>query len=331
MEMDWKQRRKISVLSSILLVLVILVLLVGGVRYHQYRQSQAVPEDTVQLSANSDHAWAALSYSNGTTTLSFSVDPESDQWIWTDDPSFPLNDTTVEEICALLTDLKPQQTLAPSGSLEDYNLDTESVFLSATRADGTTLRLTFGKTTTDGKSYYALKDDDPSTLYIFDGALVDKLSVAIYDMMELPVPPALTDRTICSVCITGSAETTITASRTGSGAAEAWMCDGEDVSGSDAVKNLLSELELLTFTKCVDYRPSDRAASICGFDAPAAQAEVIYLTDTGAEQTMTLTIGTSSMDGSGRYARLDGDTAIYQLSADSVDTILSIAQSGLGG
>ena len=331
MEMDWKQRRKITALSSILLVLVILVLLVGGVRYHQYRQSQAVPEDTVQLSADSDHSWAALSYSNGTTTLSFSVDPETDQWIWTDDPSFPLDDTTVEEICALLTDLTPQQTLEADGALEDYNLDTDSVFISATRADGSTLRLTFGKTTTDGKSYYALKDDDPSTLYIFDGALVDKLSVAIYDMMKLPVPPALTDRTICSVLVTGAAETTITAARTGDGAAEAWTCGGEDVSGSDTVKNLLSELELLTFTKCVDYRPSDKAVSICGFDAPSAQVEVVYLTDAGAEQTMTLTIGAAAVDGSGRYARLNDDTAIYQLSSDGVDTILSIAQNGLGG
>ena len=176
-------------LFSILMVLVILVLVVGGVRYHQYRQAQQAPEEeSVQLSADSVHSYAALSYSNGSATLSFSVDLETDQWIWADDPTFPLNDTTVEEICAMLTDLKPQQTITPDKALEDYDLDDPSVYISATRADGSVLRLDFGKTTTDGKSYYALMDDDPAQVYIFDGSLVEKLSGVGAHIRTITVP-----------------------------------------------------------------------------------------------------------------------------------------------
>lgn len=326
MEMDWRQRRINGALFSILMVLVILVLVVGGVRYHQYRQAQQAPADeSVQLSADSAHSYAALSYSNGSATLSFSVDGETDQWIWTDDPTFPLSDTTVEEICAMLTDLKPQQTLTPDKPLEDYNLDDPSVYISATRADGSVLRLDFGKTTSDGKSYYALMDSDPAQVYIFDGALVEKLSVAIYDMTQLPVLPALTDKTVLSCAVTGAVETAITAGKDGT-----WLCDGQDVTGNETVTSLFKQLELLTFTKCVDYRPSDEAASICGFDAPAAVVEVAYQSDTGAEQTMTLTIGNASVDGAGRYVRLGSEEAIYQLSAEAAAPMLSLAQNGLG-
>ena len=80
----------------------------------------------------------------------------------------------------------------------------------------------------------------------------------------------------------------------------------------------------------MDYRPSDEAASICGFDAPAAVVEVTYQADTGAEQTMTLSIGAKSVDGTGRYVRLGGEDAIYQLSAEAAAPMLTLAQNGLG-
>lgn len=117
------------------------------------------------------------------------MDPEKDQWIWADDPDFPLNDATIREICTLLTDLTPQQTLAAEEPLDSYELDQPSASLEAARADGTSLSLSFGKATTDGTSYYALMNGDESTVYIFDGALVKKMDVAIYDMMDLPVLP----------------------------------------------------------------------------------------------------------------------------------------------
>ena len=55
-----------------------------------------------------------------------------------------------------------------------------------------------------------------------------------------------------------------------------------------------------------------------------------YQSDTGAEQTMTLTIGNASVDGAGRYVRLGSEEAIYQLSAEAAAPMLSLAQNGLG-
>ena len=64
-------------------------------------------------------------------------------------------------------------------------------------------------------------------------------------------------------------------------------------------------------------------------DAPAAEVSVIYRTETGSEETLSLTIGGASLDGQGRYLRLNGEEAVYQVSADGAAAILSAAEGGL--
>ena len=332
MDLDWKQRRLIAFLSAVLGILVVAVLIVGGFRYRQHRQrmAAAAAEGTAAAAAT-QHTYTALSYSDGSATLSFTVDPETDRWTWADDPDFPLDDTTVTELCQLAANLKPQQTLTPDGTMESYQLDESQVFLSLTDASGAVTTLTFGKTTTDGTSYYALKNGDESTVYIYDGALVEKMAVPIYSMMELPVLPALTGKTLVSITFDGEVPTVLTAQRAEGSDEATWRSGGANVTDAPAVQGLLGELEMLTLTRCVDYQPTDEAVSLCGFDAPAAQMEAVYSTEGGAEQTFFLTVGAQSLDGSGRYIRLGGDPTIYEATADSLTHLLAIAAGGLEG
>ena len=334
MDLDWRQRRLIAFLSAVLGILVVAVLIVGGFRYRQHRQrmAAAAAEGTAAAAAT-QHTYTALSYSDGSATLSFTVDPETDRWTWADDPDFPLDDTTVTELCQLAANLKPQQTLTPDGTMESYQLDESQVFLSLTDASGAVTTLTFGKTTTDGTSYYALKNGDESTVYIYDGAVVEKLSVPIYSMMELPVLPALTGKTLVSITFDGEVPTVLTAQRSDGGGEEeaTWRSGGANVTDSPAVQGLLRELETLTLDRCVDYKPTAEAVSLCGFDTPAAQVEAVYRTEGGAEQAFTLTVGAQSLGGSGRYIRIGGDDTVYEAAADSLANILAIAASGLEG
>ena len=296
MDMDWRQRRLIAFLSMVLGILVVAVLLAAGFRYHQYRQTLASAAESGQNAITAtQHPYTALAYSNGDMTLSFTVDPETDRWTWADDPDFPLDDSTV------------------------------------TDAGGATTTLTFGKTTTDGTSYYALKNGDESTVYIYDGALVEKMAIPIYSMMELPVLPALTGKTLVSITFDGEVPTVLTAQRAEGSDEATWRSGGANVTDAPAVQGLLGELEMLTLTRCVDYQPTDKAVSLCGFDAPAAQMEAVYSTEGGAEQTFFLTVGAQSLDGSGRYIRLGGDPTIYEATADSLTHLLAIAAGGLEG
>ncbi len=332
MEMDWRQRRLIAFLSMVLGILVAAVLLAAGFRYHQYRQALASTAESGQDAVTAtQHTYTALTYSNGDTMLSFTVDPETDRWSWADDPDFPLDDSTVTEICGLVAGLKPQQTLVPEGTMESYQLDDPHAYLTVADAGGTTTTLTFGKTTTDGTSYYALKNGDESTVYIYDGALMEKMAVPIYSMMELPVLPALTGKTLESITFSGEVSTVLTAQRAEGSAEATWRSGGANVTDAPAVQGLLGELEMLTLTRCVDYKPTDEAVSLCGFDAPAAQVEAIYHTESGAEQSFSLTVGAQTLDGSSRYIRLGGDSTIYETAADSLTNLLAIAANGLEG
>ena len=253
MDMDWRQRRLIAFLSMVLGILVVAVLLAAGFRYHQYRQTLASAAESGQNAITAtQHPYTALAYSNGDMTLSFTVDPETDRWTWADDPDFPLDDSTVTELCALVAGLKPQQTLVPEDTMESYHLDDPQAYLTVTDAGGATTTLTFGKTTTDGTSYYALKNGDESTVYIYDGALVEKMAIPIYSMMELPVLPALTGKTLVSITFDGEVPTVLTAQRAEGSDEATWRSGGANVTDAPAVQGLLGELEMLTLTRCVD-------------------------------------------------------------------------------
>ena len=92
---------------------------------------------------------------------------------------------------------------------------------------------------------------------------------------------------------------------------------------------LLEDLAQMQIARCVDYRPSDEAASICGFDAPDALVQVTYTTEDGSESVWTLTVGTTEPGGTGRYARIGADTTIYLLETALLDPLMRIAAGGL--
>ena len=262
--------------------------------------------------------------------------------MWSDDPEFPLDDTTVTSIVEAIQSLKPQQTITDGDTLDAYGLDQPSATLTATDAEtGETLKLTFGKATTDGTSYYMLMNDAESPVYIVADTLYNYLSTPIYDMCVLPALPVLTENTINSLTIQGTVETTLTASRsedtdTGDGdeneettSSVTWTSGETNVTDNETLQSLLDELGGLYFTKCADYKPSAEAVELCGFTAPTAVLTASYVTDSGTEGTLTLTIGTKNVDGDSYYARMDDDTTIYLISASTVSTLVSVASAGL--
>ena len=97
------------------------------------------------------------------------------------------------------------------------------------------------------------------------------------------------------------------------------------------VRALLEDLTALTFEKCIDYNPSAEAASLCGFDAPAAILQISYVTESGTEQTLELTVGNRLPDQSGRYTRMGTEPTLYLLATELLDPLMTIAANGLDG
>lgn len=337
--MTWQERRTITILSTILAVLCAALLIVLGIRYRENRDLPDQADGTVPGTVTDTAAITALSYENGQTSLSFSLN-EAGNWVWDVDADFPLDNTTITSILELLSTWKPQQTITDSDTLENCGMDDPTASLTASTAQGGTMTMLLGKATTDGSSYYMRFNGDESTVYIIDGTIYQLLRTPIYDMCVLPELPVLTEDVIQSVTIRGAAPsedtrgitTVLTAQHPdGEDGTTTWRSAGANVTDDETVRALLSDLGALAFTKCVDYRPSDEAAEICGFAAPAAELEVAYTTDTGLEQTLLLTIGNPLPDSSGRYTRLGEDTTIYMLPTAALDPLMRVSANGLEG
>lgn len=184
--MSWKEKRLITILSIILAVLCAAVLVVLSIRYRAAQaakdQNTVSPSDIAEAAQSE---YVALSYSNGSTTLSFSLN-EDGIWTWDSEPDFPLDDTHVKSILTILETLKPQQTLDMPEDLSVYGLDVPDVSLTATAPDDAVLTVTLGNATTDGTSYYATINSDPDHVFILAGTLRQAMADA-----HLPdVPPA---------------------------------------------------------------------------------------------------------------------------------------------
>ena len=330
--MTWKERRLITVLSVILAILSAALLIVLGIRYRQSRDAVQDPAaQAVQAAQAAGSTYASLSVYSGSATLSFSIQ-EDGTWVWDDDTEFPLDDSTIESMMDLLSDLTPQQVLSDPESLESYELDAPSASISAVKVDQSTVSVTFGKATTDGTSRYAMMNDDASTIYIFADTLYQALQTPIYDMMTLPELPELPESSISSISIQGPGEDAqpllLAAQHTDDGATT-WLSGGEDVTDNASVQALLEDLGQMQIARCVDYRPSEEAASICGFDDPDALVQVTYTPEGGSESVLTLTVGNPEPAGTGRYARVGADTTIYLLETALLDPLMRVAAGGL--
>ena len=206
--MTWKERRTVTILLCIAGGLFLALLIVFGMIYREERE-EALAETSgaaglASAGAPADSgAYTALRYYNGSATLSFALD-ETGKWIWADGPDFPLREDTVVTMIETLTSLKFQQVLPAGESREEYGLDTPSATLTATAGTGEQT-LAFGKTTTDGDSYYMMMNGDESTVYIVADTLVKLMGMPIYDMCALPELPDLSEGNLRAITIQGAA------------------------------------------------------------------------------------------------------------------------------
>lgn len=329
--MSWKEQRTLTLLSSILAALFAVLLIVLGIRYRETRAElealNKVEEDT-EVVVEEPVYFSNLTYYNGKTTLTFSLNEEG-HWIWSDDPSFPLDESVVLSVLAVLEDWQPRYTLDDEDAFKGAELYRPTGTLTATTSEGTVVTLLFGKPTDDGTAHYVRVNNEENRVHVVPDSVYDLLCVPIYDMMVLPELPVLSENSLSSIRIQGAAPVSIlTAQQTEDGGTVSWRHAGANVTDAKLTRNLMAELETLSLKKCVLYRPSEAASAICGFEAPMAELCITYA---GEEETRTLelTVGTALPDGSGYYVRLGADDTIYLVEAAALKTAMSISSLGM--
>ena len=203
--MTWKERRIVTILTTIVLILAAALLIVLGIRFREWRSGGDAGSGSVSTGAMTDAgAYTSLIYDNGTTTLSFAQN-DAGIWTWTGDDTFPLDDTVVQQILDLLVNWDPQQTLTDEKALESSGLSEPTASLTAATDSGSASTVLFGRATTDGASYYARLNGDESTVYIIPGTLRELMNTPIYDMCRLPELPQLSETDITEISLQGPA------------------------------------------------------------------------------------------------------------------------------
>jgi type II secretory pathway pseudopilin PulG len=347
--MNAKQKRALEILVTIVAVLALALIIIKQINKNIANANAAAAASSAEAaeSVESNLAYTALTYSNGSATLSFAAN-EDGTWYWVDDPDFPLDGDYITKIIRTISDLSPQQTITDGDTLDAYGLTEPSMTLTATAGDGTETVLTIGnQVVSDETCYYLLMNGDESTVYIVTDSLYNELSNSIYDMMLLPETPMLSEGMISSIDVTGAAETHLTSSVDTSSAGSSadsstdssedqasvevtWRSSGANVTSLSTVSDLVAEVSAITLKDCQDFKPSASAVTLCGFDAPKAVITVHYTDEGEKEQTLTLTVGNTTADGTGRFVRINDDTTVYSMASESLTAVLTVADSGLG-
>lgn len=306
-----------------------------------WNDQQAAVDDTVYVTQLSD--FTALSFTNAQGELSFTK--AEDAWQYDGDASFPADQEAVEDLAEQVGSLAAIRVIDDPEDLSAYGLDEPTLQASVTAGDGTAVTLLLGDVS---DSYCYAKRTDSDTVYTVSTDLPENLeSLELLDLAAIPGFPDLGTDTISSLTWeSGGTTLTLTKTETETAGAEsgdssadassssesveetepAWDVNGTAIpSDNSAFTSLMAQISSLAFDACYDYKGEADTLAECGLDTPVGVLAVTY----GEGETLTLTIGALDGTGDSYYAQLSDDQAVYLLSADSVDTLVSLSAQEL--
>lgn len=330
--------RQTRTLAALAAALVVCGGAYAGLRGWNAQQAQV--DDTVYLTQLS--GLTALSLTNPQGELSFTKADGS--WQYDGDSAFPADQDAVEELAEQVGTLAAIRVIDDPEGLSSYGLDAPTLQAAVTDEDGQTATLLLGSVSDD---YCYAKLADSETVYTISTDLPERLEeLELLDLAAIPDFPDLGTDSISSLTWESGGET-LTLTRTAAAGeeeadssadssassseesgeeADTWDVNGTAIpSDNSTFSSLMAQLSSLTFDACYDYQGEADTLSACGLETPVG----ILTVHTDDSDTLTLTIGALDSTGESYYAQLDGDRAVYLLSADSVSTLTSLTAQDL--
>lgn len=268
------------------------------------------PEETTEAAAPIlSQELTALTYQNGTNALRLRL--AEGQWQWADDPTFPLDQEKAGAIVAQLAALAELAPVEVSQELSAYGLDKDTHTLTL-EYGGEAHVICFGVKGED-ETRYALADGE---VFLVPEALITALGVNIYDMAVLPALPTVTADNVMSVTLIW-----------GEGDRVHYIWDGQQwntgsQTGAADLSGVMDVMGRWALSACVDYRPSEGAAAICGLEAPELSLLVRYKNTVGTTADYTVNVGSPTLDGEGHYVTAGEDTSIYAMAGELIQPLL---------
>lgn len=290
---------------TVTLLLCLLCLLLSGCGKKEPTADVAEPLPVKQVNS--------LLYYNGVTTLRFTNPDE--KWIWADGEDFPLDDSTIREILAVLPDILATAPEKGAVDLSACGLAEPTRYLTVGSEEGTQT-MYFGTQETDGTWYMRMAEGD--SVYRIPDEFMQLLNKDIYDLAILPSLPVLTEDVVTFIGVSRDEENNAYLLH----ADGAWKSNGKDV--ADTAEKILSELSEMKLERCVDYFPAVGVSELCGLAEGAAKITLKYINSVGAESELVLTVGTLMESGESYYLTVGESDAIYCMQQNQLNTLLSL-------
>ena len=254
-----------------------------------------------------------LSLINGQGELSFTK--AEDVWQYDGDDAFPADQEAVEDLAEQIGSLAAIRVIDDPEDLSAYGLDEPALQATVTAGDETAVTLLLGDVS---DSYCYAKRTDSDTVYTISSLTWESGGTTL-TLTKSEAETAGTENGDSSADASSSSES---AEET----EPAWDVNGTAIpSDNSAFTSLMAQISSLAFDACYDYKGEADTLAACGLDTPVGVLTVTY----GEDETLTLTIGALDGAGDSYYAQLSGDPAVYLLSADSVDTLVSLSAQEL--
>lgn len=343
-----KQTKHILILSAVLVICVGAWL---GLRaWNAYREEQDAAQqeaEIIRLASLEDIT--SLSFENDGTELAF--EKQDGTWVYAGDADFPLDQSYLENLETLLSDLTAVRGIEDADTMEAYGLASPPCQLTAGTSSGDSFQIYIGEAS--GDNYYA-RLEGSETVYTITSDLVSGISYELLDLAQLETFPTLSEENLESVTVdTGDSRIELIKETNQSEAdvlqdtgevdedgnaiyetvtetvyTYTWYIPGDNdpkqeiPEGSSSLAGLLDVLSALAFDSCYSYQADDEAISATGLDSPST------VTVTYDEGTVILLIGDTDGDGN-YYAMLEGSDMIHILSYDQAEVPLILDETSL--
>ena len=166
-----------------LVLLGCLVVVMGG---YALTKSLVAKSEAAEAEANADIEFVSagepveMTWNYGDETYTVELDEDS-KWVWTDDESFELDQTTVEAMASAVSSITADQVLTGVTDYDQYGLAEPDSTITVKTEDGMTYTILTGDYNSTAYAYYAMLDG-ASDVYLVTGDYLDNFEYSIAEL-----------------------------------------------------------------------------------------------------------------------------------------------------
>lgn len=196
---------KKKLITTVALLLILAVFLVGFLVMKNYNEANTISEDTTEDTAVTVTAYTAdelthLSYVYEGNEYSFTRNTDT-TWSLDTDELFPVKDNTVDTMATKLSGIEAEKTVE-NGDVESFGFDEPTLTVTGKYSDETEVSFIFGKTNPFNELVY-LKDVNSGKIYMVESTVMSPFKVALTDLIETDeLPTDISDDLINTLTIT---------------------------------------------------------------------------------------------------------------------------------